>query len=616
MAVNKVIYGGNTLIDLTGDTVTAADLADGVKATGADGKPIVGLLPKVTIDSQLSGNSTNPVQNNVIKAALDGKVNTTDKIYEANLEWGGRNISSGYSPIDGAMISSLGANRFAFGKVAGITVEYSEDAGETWVEYPLTAPVKVGLFSTGSTYLYAGGEKSRPPSVNDMIRVTIDSDAFGTYTALNKFAIEISTGGNKGCYCTIDAALESSPTAFEVFADKVPISGWSGYNIINTQAFETYGNQPTRQYGIIRFTFGCTTVPTNPGYKGLALLQIMGFGGAGWKSPSNMAKHGHLYDFNAWQQAIFPDSVTATNFIGKVNGFDVKASVPANAKFTDTVYTHPSTHPASMITGLAAVATSGSYNDLSDKPTIVKTVNNVAPDSNGNVDIATSGGVTVDEELSSTSTNPVQNKAIYNALLNKVGTEDIFNGFTLRSPTASIMWRVGSQPLGSLTASNYTGTSLRATQDSDGNVINTTYAKKTDITDFAKTSVTNSWTVEQLFSTLAISFEKYLSVSVSGTSHTPTMSTMVYDAAGNFTLDLFALASKLDGGDTSVFSAYFRATGDYSLTISNAGTIKYTGSASDIGISSTGLLLNILMTRDASGNLTSIVQASKLEGGA
>ena len=32
-------------------------------------------------------------------------------------------------------------------------------------------------------------------------------------------------------------------------------------------------------------------------------------------------------------------------------------------------YTHPTSHPASMITGLADVATSGSYNDLSDKPT-------------------------------------------------------------------------------------------------------------------------------------------------------------------------------------------------------------------------------------------------------
>ena len=90
------------------------------------------------------------------------------------------------------------------------------------------------------------------------------------------------------------------------------------------------------------------------------------------------------------------------------------------------------------------------------------------------------GGVTVDEELSSTSTNPVQNKVIYNALLDKVGNEDIFNGFALRSPTASIMWRIGTQTLGSLTASNYTGTALRATQDGAGNVITDTYTKKAD----------------------------------------------------------------------------------------------------------------------------------------
>lgn len=57
-----------------------------------------------------------------------------------------------------------------------------------------------------------------------------------------------------------------------------------------------------------------------------------------------------------------------------VNGHTVLSDVPANAKFTDTVYTHPSTHPASMITGLATVATSGSYNDLSNKPTIPTTL--------------------------------------------------------------------------------------------------------------------------------------------------------------------------------------------------------------------------------------------------
>ena len=42
MAVNKVIYGGNVLIDLTKDTVTADKLASGITAHDASGKVITG----------------------------------------------------------------------------------------------------------------------------------------------------------------------------------------------------------------------------------------------------------------------------------------------------------------------------------------------------------------------------------------------------------------------------------------------------------------------------------------------------------------------------------------------------------------------------------------------
>ncbi len=42
MAVSKVVYGNNTLIDLTSDTVAAENLLEGYTAHGADGEPIVG----------------------------------------------------------------------------------------------------------------------------------------------------------------------------------------------------------------------------------------------------------------------------------------------------------------------------------------------------------------------------------------------------------------------------------------------------------------------------------------------------------------------------------------------------------------------------------------------
>ena len=87
---------------------------------------------------------------------------------------------------------------------------------------------------------------------------------------------------------------------------------------------------------------------------------------------------------------------TASN-AAKVNNLTVLTAVPANAKFTDTVYTHPATHPATMITGLATVATSGSYNDLSNKPTIPAAYS--LPDATTSV----KGGIKVGSNLSISS---------------------------------------------------------------------------------------------------------------------------------------------------------------------------------------------------------------------
>lgn len=44
MAVNKVVYGNNTLIDLTGDSVTPETLASGITAHDKSGVTITGTL--------------------------------------------------------------------------------------------------------------------------------------------------------------------------------------------------------------------------------------------------------------------------------------------------------------------------------------------------------------------------------------------------------------------------------------------------------------------------------------------------------------------------------------------------------------------------------------------
>ena len=92
MAVNKVVYGGNTLVDLTGDTVTAADLAEGITATGANGDKVVGVMTKGEIATNseidnalnLAGTGTIP-SGGVVSIAQGGTGATTAEAARANL---------------------------------------------------------------------------------------------------------------------------------------------------------------------------------------------------------------------------------------------------------------------------------------------------------------------------------------------------------------------------------------------------------------------------------------------------------------------------------------------------------------------------------------------------
>lgn len=53
MAVNKVVYGGETLIDLTSDTVTPETLAEGVTAHDAAGNLIIGTMSTAALEARV-----------------------------------------------------------------------------------------------------------------------------------------------------------------------------------------------------------------------------------------------------------------------------------------------------------------------------------------------------------------------------------------------------------------------------------------------------------------------------------------------------------------------------------------------------------------------------------
>lgn len=236
----------------------------------------------------------------------------------------------------------------------------------------------------------------------------------------------------------------------------------------------------------------------------------------------------------------------------------------------------------------------------------VKSINNVKPDSAGNVNISSSGGganITVDNVLSANSANAIENKAVYNALSGKLGVTD---------------------------------TAEYAKKDAAGNVIVDTYAKKADISGVVKsvngttpdsngnvnisagggdgvsTSVANNWSAQQNFQHLKFSFENFATSRISGTYDSPATSVATYNVTGALKLDMSTLVGMISNGDTSIFTAYIASNGSYALSITNAGTLKYAGSAADLAITASGLLLNIFLTKNPSSVVTSIAQATKL----
>lgn len=243
-----------------------------------------------------------------------------------------------------------------------------------------------------------------------------------------------------------------------------------------------------------------------------------------------------------------------------------------------------------------------------------------ATGADGNPVIGLMQKVTIDAELSTTSTNPVQNKVIKEALDGKLGKNE---------------------------------TAAAAIKDGAGNNIVDTYAKKTDIpnitvdaelSDTSTNPVQNKvvkTNMDSLYNNVksrlnayrseiptkvsdlendagyltqhqSLEYEKYVSYVISGATSQPASSVMQYTATGAFTLNLSSISSKLVAKEATVFTAYIKSDADYTLSITHAGTIKYIGNASDVAITSAGLLLNILITRDTNDNVTSIVQASKL----
>ena len=461
----------------------------------------------ITVDSTLSSTSTNPVQNKVLYAALNNKLDKNGTATYAARDSSGNIISSTY-------------------------------AKKTDLSSYVKSINNVKPDSAGNVNISTGGGGS-----NITVDTTLDS------TSSNAIA-------NKAVYAALNNKLDKTGTA--AAATKA------------TQ--DSYGNVIVTTYARKSDLSGYVKTINNQEPDANGNINISTGGGG---SGSNITVDTTLSSTSnnpIANKAVY----TALNNKLEKNGTAMYASRDSSGNVFGSTY--------------------ATKTELSK---CVKSINNLTPDSSGNVNISTNGGgtnITVDTTLSATSTNAIQNKAVYAAL----------NGKLDKTGTAAA--------------------ATKATQDGAGNVIATTYIKtvnnlKPDASGNVNvsaggggvsTSTANTWTAQQDFQYLGVAFERYNSANISGSSVTPNTSMAVYVASGAFTINMATIASRLSYNQATVFSAYITSDADYALTISDAGTVKYIGSASDLAITSAGLLLNILMSKDGTGNLISIIQANKL----
>lgn len=292
---------------------------------------------------------------------------------DADIIWADKSLSGRLSPLDSALSNVHSANRFAFADPAGITVEYSRNNGDTWQAYDTNDTAKINLVS-GLGASYSIGAESTGITNQYKLRITLDAVKMKVYTALKKLLINISTNGAAGCKCQVEKAQRGSETNFDTVGT-YNIDGWSGWNSIPIKNAFGGSESQTSNLGAIRLTFYITSTTSSP--SNLIVSDIYAIGDTYWATPSVMAKTGHMYEYDSNKNVTFPANVTAKTFIGNLSGtatalstnagaankpvyfkegkpvectHTLDKSVPSNAVFTDTVYTHPDSHPATMIT--------------------------------------------------------------------------------------------------------------------------------------------------------------------------------------------------------------------------------------------------------------------------
>lgn len=192
MAVNKIVYGGNTLIDLTSDTVSEDKLLSGFTAHDRSGEIITGTCTynadtsdaDVSAGEILSGKIAYANGNKIVgtmpnNSAIAGNITTKAQQY---LIPAGYHDGSGYVQIDTTEQAKIIASNIKAGvQILGVTGDYSGEGA--------TAQAKtVTPYTTAQTVLPDAGYDYLSQVTVDAIAYSETPNSYGTTVTIGTVA--------------------------------------------------------------------------------------------------------------------------------------------------------------------------------------------------------------------------------------------------------------------------------------------------------------------------------------------------------------------------------------------------------------------------------------------
>lgn len=229
------------------------------------------------------------------------------------------NSAGGLSILDQPMIDYARACRTAFTPAEAIKIEYSVDGGSTWVDYGASDYQKIGLFSMNR----AGAVKVGAPSstnITTSMQTRITIEPIDRYAYVDQFYCWFTSSWQTSVL-DIERSTIGAKDTFSKIRSDVPISGWSGNNIVNFPSGQYGGGstQLSNNYAY-RFTFKIKTVNNSHLESFPTVTDIRLYGVNVWAASNKMMEKDSIYSWDIYQNVTFPSDVKANTFTGKLTG--------------------------------------------------------------------------------------------------------------------------------------------------------------------------------------------------------------------------------------------------------------------------------------------------------